>query len=133
MTNTTKANHGRCRQKWPPSAPHEALCSAPTHPMDGWQPPEHADIIVLECGGRVWPSKHSHVVVMCIAGAKEHFEGHAHPQQEPKKLYPLAWGVVIHPFNVSASSARPHVGRLGAISVGGGHGCGGCDASCVMC
>jgi hypothetical protein len=30
-----------------------------------------------------------------------------------------------------AQSARPHVGRLGVISAGGGHGHGGCDASCV--
>ncbi len=44
-TNTTIAKHGRCQQTCPPSAPHEALCSAPMQWMDGRQPPEEADII----------------------------------------------------------------------------------------
>ncbi len=44
-TNTTIAYHGRRQQKWPPSAPHEALRSALTHCMDRRQPPEQADII----------------------------------------------------------------------------------------
>ncbi len=34
-TNTTIADHSRRRRKWPPSAPHEALRSAPTRRMDG--------------------------------------------------------------------------------------------------
>jgi hypothetical protein len=34
-TNTTIANDCRRRQKWPPSAPHEALRSAQLHQMDG--------------------------------------------------------------------------------------------------
>ncbi len=34
----------RRQQKWPPSAPHEALRSAPTLRMDGWQPPKLVDI-----------------------------------------------------------------------------------------
>jgi hypothetical protein len=46
----------------------------------------------------------------CIATTSECFEGHTHPQQ-PKKLYPLAWGVVAHPFDALAWSARPHVGH----------------------
>ncbi len=37
-------NHGRRRRKWPPSASHEALCSAPTLLMDGRQPPKIADV-----------------------------------------------------------------------------------------
>jgi hypothetical protein len=45
-----------------------------------------------------------------IAGAKKHFKGHTYPQQ-PKKVYSLAWGVVAHPIDASARSARPHVGR----------------------
>jgi hypothetical protein len=61
-----------------------------------------------------------------IAGTKDRFDGHTHPQQ-PKKLYPLAWGVVTHPFNAFALSAKPYLGRYGAISTGGSHGCGGCD------
>jgi hypothetical protein len=42
----------------------------------------------------------------------ESFEGHAYPQNPPK-LYPLAGGVVAHPFDALARSARPHVGRWG--------------------
>jgi hypothetical protein len=45
-----------------------------------------------------------------IAGTKERFKGHTHPQPPPK-IYPLARGVVIHPLNASARGARPHVGR----------------------
>ncbi len=37
-------NHGRRWQKWPPSIPHEALCSAPMLWMAGWQPPKLADV-----------------------------------------------------------------------------------------
>ncbi len=37
-------NHGRSRGKWPPSAPHKALRFTPTLRMDGWQPPELADV-----------------------------------------------------------------------------------------
>jgi hypothetical protein len=45
MTNTIIADHGHHLQKWPPSAPHEALHSAPMHQMDGRQPPKQADMI----------------------------------------------------------------------------------------
>ncbi len=38
-------NHGRRRRKCPPSAPHEALSSTPTLPMNRLQPPKLADII----------------------------------------------------------------------------------------
>ncbi len=38
-------NHGRRRQKWPPSTPHEALRSAPRLLMDGRQPPEIVDVV----------------------------------------------------------------------------------------
>ncbi len=44
-TNTTIADHDCCRQKWPPSAPHEALHSTPTQRMDGRQPPKLVDVI----------------------------------------------------------------------------------------
>jgi hypothetical protein len=43
-----------------------------------------------------------------IAGTKEPFEGHTHPQTLPK-IHPQAWGVVIHPFEALAWSARPHM------------------------
>ncbi len=49
------------------------------------------------------------------------FEGHKHPQQPPK-ISPLARGDIAHPFDALARSARPHVGRYGAISAGGGYG-----------
>ncbi len=39
LTNTTIADHGRRWQKWPPSAPHEALRTALTHQMVWGQPP----------------------------------------------------------------------------------------------
>ncbi len=38
-------HHGCRRQNWPPSAPHEALRSAPTLLMDGQQPPKIADVV----------------------------------------------------------------------------------------
>jgi hypothetical protein len=65
--NTTIADHGYCRQKWPSSAPHETFRSAPTHRMDGRQPLEQADIIfgavgvcialktLRFCGDASWP------------------------------------------------------------------------------
>ncbi len=46
---------------------------------------------------------------------------HTHPYQPPK-LYLLAGGVVPHPYNAPAQSARSHVGHLGPISASGGHG-----------
>jgi hypothetical protein len=65
-----------------------------------------------------------------IAITLECFQGHTHPQN-PQNLYLLPLGVVTCPFDALALSARPHMGRLGAITAGGGHGCGGCDASCI--
>jgi hypothetical protein len=44
-----------------------------------------------------------------IAGTKEHFEGHTHPQPPPK-LHPLSRGVIAHPLEALARSTRPHVG-----------------------
>ncbi len=37
-------NHGRRRRKRPPSTPHEAFHSMPMLRIDGWQPPELADV-----------------------------------------------------------------------------------------
>jgi hypothetical protein len=45
-TNTTLADHSCRQQKWPPSAPHEALGSTQVHRMDGQHPLEHANIIL---------------------------------------------------------------------------------------
>jgi hypothetical protein len=38
-------NHGRRQRKWPPSAPHETLCSVPMLLMDGRQPPKIEDVV----------------------------------------------------------------------------------------
>ncbi len=125
MTNTTIADHGRRRHKWPPSAPHEALRSALKRRMDRGQPPKQADIIL-----GLLRVCHSNVVAIHHCWNKGTLWGPYTPSIT-QKLYPLARGVVSHPFDASAWSARPHVGRWGAISAGGSHGCGGCDASCV--
>jgi hypothetical protein len=110
LTNTTIANHGRRRRIWPPSAPHEAFCSAPMRWMDGWQPPEQAGII-FEAFEGVYGPQNTQMLWRCIiAGTKERFEGHTHPQPPPK-LHALSRGVVAHPLEASARSARPHVGR----------------------
>jgi hypothetical protein len=81
--------------------------------------------LIIVCGGakigatwRPWDDSNHHgwwgtvtrMLWRCIiARTKERFEGHTYPQPSPK-LYPLAWGVVIHLFDTLAWSARPHVG-----------------------
>ncbi len=50
-------NHFRRRQKWPPSAPHEALCSAPMLLMDGQRPPEIVDVVFWGVEGVCMPIK----------------------------------------------------------------------------
>jgi hypothetical protein len=98
--------------------------------MDGRQPPEKVGIILrgVEC---MYGPQNTPMLWQCIiAITLECFKGHKHPQNL-QKLYPLAWGSIAHPFKALAWSTRPHVGRKGAISASGGHGCGGCDASCV--
>ena len=46
LTTTIKtiADHSRRRQKSPPSAAHKALRPAPSSSLDGWRPPEQADL-----------------------------------------------------------------------------------------
>ncbi len=89
LTNTTIADHGRRRRKWPSYAPHEALRSVPMHQMDGENPPSKW-IYFLGCWGCVWPSKHSDAVMaMCIARTKERFEDHTHPWPPPKYIRKL--------------------------------------------
>ena len=46
MTITTMDDHGRRRQKCPPSAPHQALSPTTMHPTNGGQPPKQAGIIL---------------------------------------------------------------------------------------
>jgi hypothetical protein len=111
LTNTTIADHDRCRQKWPPSAPHEALRSTPAQHMDRQQPPEQADIILGAVKGVYGTQNTPMLWRFIIAGTKECFEGHTHPHPPPKKLHLLAWGIVTYLFEVSAQSAKPHVGR----------------------
>ncbi len=61
------------------------------------------------CHCKVWPSKHSNVVAMCIVRTKECFEGHTHPRH-PQKIYPLAHGVIAYQFDASVWNATAHVG-----------------------
>ena len=79
------------------------------HRMDGQQPPEQVDIIMGGVEGVYGPQNTPMLWRYIITGANECFKGHIH-HQAPPKLYPLAWGVVTHPFDVSTRSARPHVG-----------------------
>jgi hypothetical protein len=108
--NTTIADHGRRRWKWPPSAPHEALCSASMRWMDGWWPPGQADIIFEAVEGVYGPQNTPMLWQFIIARTKERFEGHTHPQP-PQKIHPQAQGAVIYPLEASAQGARPHVGH----------------------
>ncbi len=100
--------------------------------MDGRQLPEQVDVVFAAVEGVYGPQNTPLLWQCIIAGTKEHFEGHKHPQP-PKIVHLQAWGAVILLFKALARSARPHVGHWGAISAGIGHGCGGCDASCVLC
>ncbi len=110
LTNTTIADHDRRRQKWTPSAPHEALHSMRAQRMDRQQPPKQADIIFGAIKG-VYGSQNTPMLwQFIITGTKERFEGHTHPQPPPK-LHPLARRVVNYSFEASVQSARPHVGR----------------------
>ncbi len=77
--------------------------------MDGQQPLEQADIIFEAVDGVYGPQNTPMLWQCIITGTKECFEGHTHPQP-PQKLHPQAWGVVTHPFEALAWSARPHVG-----------------------
>jgi hypothetical protein len=116
-----------------PLVPHMKPC-APCSRIEwmGNNPPKQGDVIFVAVEGVYGPQNTPMLWRCIIAGTKERFEGHKHPQP-PHKIHPQAWGAVTHPFKALAWSAtRPHVGRLGAISAGGGHGCGSCDASCVL-
>jgi hypothetical protein len=104
------ADNDRRWLKWPPSAPHEALRSAPAQHMDRLQPPEQADIIFGAVKGVYGPQNTPTLWRFIIVGTKERFESHTHPQPPPK-LHPLAGGVVTYSFEALARSARPHVGR----------------------
>ncbi len=110
LTNTTIANHGHCRQKWPPSTPHKALRYTPMRWMDGQQPSEQAGLIFGAVEGVHGPQNSPMLWQFITDGIKECFEGNTHPQP-PQKIHPLAWGVVMHPFVALAWSASRHVGR----------------------
>jgi hypothetical protein len=89
-TTTTIANHDRHQRKWPPSAPHEALRSAPAQRMDRQQPPEQGDIIFGAVKGVYGPQNTLMLWGFIIAGTKERFEGNTHPQ--PPKKYICKFG-----------------------------------------
>jgi hypothetical protein len=90
-TNITIADHDCRRRKWPPSAPHEALRSAPAWHLDRRQPPKHADIILGAVKGVCGPQNTPMLWRFIIAGTKECLEGHTHPQPPPK-IHLLAGG-----------------------------------------
>jgi hypothetical protein len=69
--------------------------------MDGQQPPKQADIIFGAVEGVYGPQNTPLLWQCIIAGTKECFEGHTHPQSSPKK-HPQARRVVSHPFDALA-------------------------------
>ena len=77
--------------------------------MDSLQPPKQADIIFGAVKGVYGPQNTSMLWQFIIAGTKERFEGHTHPQP-PQKLHQQAWGIIPHPFNALVWSTRPYVG-----------------------
>ncbi len=78
--------------------------------MDGQEPLEQADILFGAVEGVYGPQNTPMLWQFIIAGTKERFEGHKHPQP-PQRIRPQARGVVTHPFEALARSARPHVGH----------------------
>jgi hypothetical protein len=78
--------------------------------MDKRQPSKQANIILGAVKGMYGPQSTPMLWQFIIASTKERFEGHSHPQP-PKKLHPLARGVVTYSFEALARSVRPHVGR----------------------
>ncbi len=93
MTNTTIANHGCRRQKWPPSAPQEALRSTPTHQMDCRQPPNQADIILGGVEG-MYGLQNTLMLWHCIITITlECFEGHTH-HKNPQNYTRLLGGLL---------------------------------------
>ncbi len=102
-------NHGRRWRKWPPSAPHEALRSTPMPRMDGWQPPELADVFMG--GFRMFkPSQRSFVPAIMHCHNIGVF-WRPYTPSTAAKITSACLGVVAHPFNMATQSARPHVGH----------------------
>jgi hypothetical protein len=94
-----------------PLVPHMRPC-APRRRIEwmGNNPPEQADVIFAAVEGVYGPQNTPMLWQCIIAGTKECFEGHKHPQP-PQKIHLQAQGVVTHPFKASLWSARPHVGH----------------------
>ncbi len=78
--------------------------------MDGQQPSKLADVFFGGVEGVYGPQSAPFFWRLYIAATSACFEGHTHPQQ-PQKLHLLARGVIAHPFDALARSARPHVGH----------------------
>jgi hypothetical protein len=57
--------------------------------IDGRQPPEQVDIFLGAVEGVYGPQNTPMLWHFIIAGAKEHFEGHTHPQQAQKYIRKL--------------------------------------------
>jgi hypothetical protein len=80
-----------------PSAPQEALRCAPKCQMRGQQLPKLADIILGAVEGVYGPQNTPMLWQYIVAGTKERFEGHTHPQLPPK-IPPQARRIVAYPF-----------------------------------
>jgi hypothetical protein len=78
--------------------------------MDEQQPPKQADIIFGAVEGVYGPQNTPMLWQFIIAGTKECFESHTHPQPLQKKDL-QAGGVVINQFKALAWSTRHHVGH----------------------
>ncbi len=113
---TTATTMAPANRNGPLAAHMRPLRSAPTHLMAGWQPPQLADITFGGVKGVYGPQSTPLFWQLCITITSECFVGHIHPQHPPK-LHPLAWGVVVHPLDASAQSARA------SCEVLGGHFC----------
>ncbi len=86
-TNTTIANHGRHQRKWPPSAPHEAKLALRANALNWWKTTSQGSGYSFGgCWWCVWPSNTPILWKCIIAGTKEPFEGHTHPQPPQNTL-----------------------------------------------
>jgi hypothetical protein len=84
----------------PPSTPHEALRSTPMRRMDGRQPSKLAGIIFGAVEGVYGPQNTPMLWQFIIAGTKERFEGHTHPQPPPQKYIRYLRGLLpIHSWH----------------------------------
>ncbi len=85
-------NHGCRRWKWPPSAPHKALCPTLMRQMDGWHPPKLANWILGGGWGCDGPQSASLFRWWCITTTLELFWGPCTPSTPPKIIFICSGG-----------------------------------------